>query len=124
MTYARAHELGPGEPAGPVADALAEAEAGEISYLTRDGQPVVALISVGELTELQAAQDARDVAEAEAIRSQPGPLIPQDVVEAMMSADEAVHNAMAAALDAQAGKYLPPDSVRAMWDAVRARSLP
>jgi antitoxin (DNA-binding transcriptional repressor) of toxin-antitoxin stability system len=55
MTLAHAHELRPGEPAGPVAEALAEAEAGEISYLTRDGEPVVALISVGELTELQVA---------------------------------------------------------------------
>jgi len=124
MTLAHAHELRPGEPSGPVADALAEAEAGEIAYLTRDGEPVAALISVGELTELQAVQDARDIAEAEAIRSRPGPLIPQDVVEAMMSADDEAQDAMAAALDAHAGKHLPPDSVRAMWDAVRARNLP
>lgn len=124
MTLAHAHELRPGEPVGPVADALAEAEAGEISYLTRDGEPVAALISVGELTELQAAQEARDIAEAESIRSRPGPLIPQDVIEAMMSADDESHDAMAAALDAQARADLPPDSVRAMWEAVRARSLP
>lgn len=124
MTPAHAHELRPGEPVGPVADALAEAEAGEISYLTRDGRPVVALVSVGELTELQAAQDARDIAEAGSIRSRPGPLIPQDVIEAMMGADDDVHDAMAAALDAQAGEDLPPDSVRAIWEAVRARSLP
>lgn len=121
MTLAHAHELRPGEPVGPVADALAEAEAGEISYLTRDGEPVAALISVGELTELQAAQEARDLAEAESIRSRPAPLIPQDVIEAMMSADDETHDAMAAALDAQARADLPPDSVRAMWEAVRAR---
>jgi len=124
MTPRHTHELRPGEPVGPVADALAEAEAGEISYLTRDGQPVVALVSVDELNELQAAQDARDIAEAESIRSRPGPLIPQDVIEAMMGADDGAHDAMAAALDAQAGEDLPPDSVRAMWEAVRARSLP
>jgi antitoxin (DNA-binding transcriptional repressor) of toxin-antitoxin stability system len=120
----RAHEIGPGEPLGAVADAVAEAEAGEISYLTRDGKPVVALVSIGELTELQALQDARDIAEAEAIRSRPGPLIPQDVIDAMMDADDESHDAMATALDAQAGKDLPPDSVRAMWKAVRDRSLP
>ena len=124
MTPRHTHELRPGEPVGPVADALAEAEAGEISYLTRDGQPVVALVSVDELNELQAAQDARDIAEAESIRSRPGPLIPQDVIEAMMGADDDAHDAMAAALDAQAREDLPPDSVRAMWEAVRARSLP
>lgn len=41
MTLAHAHELWPGEPLGAVADALteAEAEAGQISCLTRDGQP-------------------------------------------------------------------------------------
>jgi antitoxin (DNA-binding transcriptional repressor) of toxin-antitoxin stability system len=124
MTPAHAHELRAGEPVGPVADAVAEAEAGEISYLTRDGQPVVALVSVGELAALQASQDAHDIAEAESIRSRPGPLIPQDVIEAMMGADDEIHDAMAAALDAQAGADLPPDSVRAMWEAVRARSLP
>lgn len=120
----RAHELRPGEPVGAVADALAAAEAGEISYLTRDGQPVAALISIDELTELQSAQDAHDIAEAQSIHSRPGPLIPQDVIEAMMSADEETHDAMAAALDAHASENLPPDSVRAMWEAVRARRLP
>lgn len=120
----RAHELRPGEPVGAVADALAAAEAGEISYLTRDGQPVAALISIDELTELQSAQDAHDIAEAQSIHSRPGPLIPQDVIEAMMSADEETHDAMAAALDAHARENLPPDSVRAMWEAVRARRLP
>lgn len=124
MTLAHAHELRPGEPAGPVAEALAEAEAGEISYLTRDGEPVAALISIGELTELQAAQEARDIAEAGSIRSRPGPLIPQDVIEAMMGADDETHDAMAAALDAQSQADLPPDSVRAMWEAVKARTLP
>lgn len=109
---------------GAVGDALAEAEAGEISYLTRDGEPVVALISIGELAELQAAQDARDIADAESISSRPGPSIPQDVIDAMMSADDLTHDAMAEALDARASEDLPPDSVRAMWEALRARSLP
>jgi hypothetical protein len=74
------------------------------------------------LTELQAAQDARDIAEAESVRSRPGPLIPQDVIEAMMDSDDETHDAMAAALDAHAAENLPPDSVRAMWEAVRAKS--
>lgn len=108
----------------PCARPRTQGRRGEISYLTRDGQPVVALVSVGELTALQASQDADDIAEAESIRSRPGPLIPQDVIEAMMGADDEIHDAMAAALDAQAGADLPPDSVRAMWEAVRARSLP
>jgi hypothetical protein len=71
---------------------------------------------------LQAAQDARDIAEAESIRSRPGPLVPQDVIEAMMDADDEAHNAMAAALDQKTREDLPPDSVRAMWEAVSARS--
>jgi hypothetical protein len=61
------------------------------------------------------------IAEAESIRSRPGPLIPNDVVEAMMDADDGAHDAMAAALDAHARENLSPDSVRAMWEAVKAR---
>jgi antitoxin (DNA-binding transcriptional repressor) of toxin-antitoxin stability system len=124
MTLARRHELRPNELIGPVADALAEAEAGQISYLTRDGQPVAALLSIGQLTDLQAAQDARDIAEAESIRARPGPLIPQDVIEAMIDAGDEAHDAMAAALDARVGEDLSPDSVRVIWDAVRSGSLP
>jgi antitoxin (DNA-binding transcriptional repressor) of toxin-antitoxin stability system len=124
MTLAHGHELRPHELNGPVADALAEAEAGQISYLTRDGHPVAALLSIGQLTELQAAQDARDIAEAESIRARSGPLIPQDVVEAMMDAEDEAHDAMAAALDARADEGLSPDSVRAVWQAVRSRSQP
>ena len=68
--------------------------------------------------------EARDIAEAESMRSRPGLLIPQDVIEAMMGADDEAHDAMAAGLDAQSRADLPPDSVSAMWEAVRARSLP
>jgi antitoxin (DNA-binding transcriptional repressor) of toxin-antitoxin stability system len=124
MTLAHGHELRPNELIGPVADALAEAEAGQISYLTRDGQPVAALLSIGQLTDLQAAQDARDIAEAESIRARPGPLIPQDVIEAMIDAGDEAHDAMAAALDARVGEDLSPDSVRVIWDAVRSGGLP
>jgi antitoxin (DNA-binding transcriptional repressor) of toxin-antitoxin stability system len=118
MTIAHGHELRTGEPIGPVADALAEAEAGQISYLTRDGHPVAALVSISQLRELQAAQDARDIAEAEAIRARPGPRIPQDVIEAMMNADDEAHNAMAAALDLYAEENVSPSSVRARWEAI------
>jgi antitoxin (DNA-binding transcriptional repressor) of toxin-antitoxin stability system len=124
MTLANRHELAPGEPIGPLADALTEADAGQITYLTRDGQPVAALVPIDQLTELQAAQDARDIAEAEAIRARPGPRVPQNVIEAMMDADDEAHDAMAAALDGRASEDVPPDSVRVMWEAVRARSLP
>lgn len=123
MSVAHSYELRPAELAGPVADALAQVEAGQISYITRDGHPVAALVSIGRLTELQEAEDARDIAEAEAIRARPGPRIPQDVIEAMMDADDETHDTMAAALDASADDEVPPDSVGAMWEAVRARTL-
>jgi antitoxin (DNA-binding transcriptional repressor) of toxin-antitoxin stability system len=115
------HELAAQEPTGPVADALAEAEAGQISYLTRDGHPVAALVSVGELAELQAVHDAVDVAEAEALRARPGPRIPHDVIEEMMDADDLAHGAMGAALDARAGQDVPPAAVRAMWQVIKTR---
>jgi antitoxin (DNA-binding transcriptional repressor) of toxin-antitoxin stability system len=110
MTLANRHELAPGEPIGPLADALTEADAGQITYLTRDGQPVAALVPIDQLTE--------------AIRARPGPRIPHHVIEAMMDADDEAHDAMAAALDGRASEDVPPDSVRVMWEAVRARSLP
>jgi antitoxin (DNA-binding transcriptional repressor) of toxin-antitoxin stability system len=120
----RAHELRAHEPTGPIAAALADAEAGEISFLTRGGRPVAAVVSMGQLAEFQATQDSRDVAEAEAIRARPGPRIPHDVIEAMMDASDEVHDAMAAALDARSGEDLSPDSVRKLWETVRARRSP
>lgn len=122
MINTHSHELTAAEPTGPVADALADAEAGHISYLTREGQPVAALVSMGELAELQAAQDAAVFAETEALRARPGPQIPHDVIEEMMAADDRAHDAMAAALDARADEDLPPEAVRAIWEAIRARS--
>jgi hypothetical protein len=118
------HELRAGEPTGPVADALAEAEDGQISYLTRGGRPIAALVSIAELAELQAAQDARDIAGAEAIRGRPGPRTPHDVIVAMMDADDDVHDAMAAALDSLATEDVPPDAVRDMWEAVKTNFRP
>jgi hypothetical protein len=120
VSLTHSHELTAGEPTGPVADALAEAEAGEISYLTRDGHAVAALVSVGELAELQAVHEAADIAEAEAIRARPGPRIPHDVVEEMMAADDPAHDAMGAALDARQAEDVPPEEVRAMWEAIKA----
>jgi hypothetical protein len=55
------------------------------------------------LSSLRAAQDAADIAVAEAIRTRPGPQIPQDVIEEMMNADDRAHDAMSADLDARAG---------------------
>lgn len=121
MSVAHGHELRATDLTGPVADALADAESGHISYLTRDGQAVAAVVSVGELTELQAAQDGWDIAEAEAIRARPGALIPHDVVEAMMDADDGAHDDMASALDTCAGVAVLPEAVRGMWEAVIAQ---
>ncbi len=44
-----------------MAEALAEVEAGQISYLTRDGQPVAALVSIDDQAHdaMAAALDAR-----------------------------------------------------------------
>jgi hypothetical protein len=121
VSLTHSHELAAGEPTGPVADALAEAEAGEISYLTRDGHAVAALVSVGELDELRAVHDAVEVAETEAIRARPGPQIPHGVIEEMMDADDPTHDAMAAALDARAGEDVLPEAVRAIWEVIKAR---
>jgi antitoxin (DNA-binding transcriptional repressor) of toxin-antitoxin stability system len=120
----RAHELRAHEPTGPFGAALADAEAGEISYLTRGGQPVAAVVSMGQLAEFQAAQDSRDVAEAEMISSRPGPRIPHDVIEAMMEAGDEAHDVMAAALDARSAEDLSPDAVRELWKTVQARRSP
>jgi antitoxin (DNA-binding transcriptional repressor) of toxin-antitoxin stability system len=122
VSIAHSHELMADEPSGPVADAFADVEAGHISYLTRGGHPVAALVSVGELAELQAAHDAVEVAEVEAIRTRPGPQIPHDVIEAMIDADDATHDAMAAALDAHDGEDVSPAVVRVMWQAVQDQS--
>ena len=122
MSIVHSHELTADQPTGPVADAFADVEAGHISYLTRDGHPIVALVSVGELAQLQAAHDAIEVAEAEAIRARQGPQIPHDVIEAMIEADDATHDAMAAALDAHNGEDVSPEAVRVMWQAAQGRS--
>lgn len=121
MRARHAYELSPGEPAGAVAAALAEVEAGQVAYLTRASQPIAALVPVAELADLQHASDAAALAEAATIRNRPGPRIPHDVVEAMMAADDVIHDAMAAALDARAGDDLPPGEVTAIWEAVSAR---
>ena len=70
------------------------------------------------------AQDALDVAAAEAIRARPGPRIPHDVIEAMMDASDEAHDAMAATLDARLGEDLSPDSGRELWETVQARRSP
>jgi antitoxin (DNA-binding transcriptional repressor) of toxin-antitoxin stability system len=121
MGVGHAHELQAGEPVGAVAEALAEVEAGQIAYLTRAGQPVAALVPVGELVELQHMSDSAATAKAQEIKARPGPRIPHEVVEAMMDADDATHDAMAAALDAHAGEDLPPEQVAALWETVRSR---
>jgi hypothetical protein len=65
--------------------------------------------------------DSAVIAEAQAIKARPGPRIPHEVVEAMMSADEATHDAMAAALAGHVGEDLPPEQVTALWETIRTR---
>jgi prevent-host-death family protein len=121
VSAGHAHELPAGEPGATVAEALAEVEAGETVYLTRAGRPIAALVPITELAELQHAFDSAAIADALQIGARPGPRIPHQVVEAMMSADDAAHDAMAGALDARADEDLPPDEVTAIWEAIRAR---
>jgi antitoxin (DNA-binding transcriptional repressor) of toxin-antitoxin stability system len=121
MSTGYAYELPAGKPDDALADALADVEAGRISYLTRHGQPVAALVPVDELVELQHALDLVDLAEVETIKARGGPQIPHDVVEAMMAADDATHDAMAATLDARDSEHVSPDEVRAIWEMITTR---
>jgi antitoxin (DNA-binding transcriptional repressor) of toxin-antitoxin stability system len=116
---AHAYELPAGQPS--LDSALAEVEAGEIAYLTRAGQPVAALVPLPQLQELQDVSDAALLAELREMEARPGPLVPHEVVEAMMAADNQVHDAMAAALDAHADEYLSPEEVVALWKRISGR---
>jgi antitoxin (DNA-binding transcriptional repressor) of toxin-antitoxin stability system len=121
MSAGHAYELPGQESDAAVAEALAVVQAGQIAYLTSAGQPIAALVPLGELTELQHAADALAVAEARAIASRPGPQIPHVVIEAMMNADDVTHDAMTAALDARAEQDMSPDEVSVLWESISAR---
>lgn len=61
--------------------------------ISEQGDPVVALISAGELDELQAAQDAADLHEALKAKAAGGKWVPHDEVVASLAADEAAEPA-------------------------------
>jgi prevent-host-death family protein len=63
--------------------------AGEHVILTVDDAPVAAIISIQELRELQAAQDAADIAQCLRSEANPGPRYPHEEVLALLAADDA-----------------------------------
>ncbi|MCI0688317.1 MAG: type II toxin-antitoxin system Phd/YefM family antitoxin [Sporichthyaceae bacterium] len=57
--------------------------------ISEHGTPVAAIISVAELEELQATQDAADLRSASAAKAAGGAWIPHDRVVEILAADEA-----------------------------------
>ena len=65
------------------------AATGEVIYLTRDGRRLAAIVPADAAAEMKAAEDAADIAAAEAAMAEPGEDIPASVVWAELSlADE------------------------------------
>ena len=78
-----------GEPARDVpADspavraAIANARHGVITHLTIGGERVAAIVPESVIAELRTAEDAEDVAEAEAAWDEPGDSVPLETLEA------------------------------------------
>jgi antitoxin Phd len=65
-----------------VAHAVAEARRGVITHLTYHGERVAAIVPESVIEALRAAEDAEDVAEAEAAMDEPGDSIPWEQVRA------------------------------------------
>ena len=63
-------------------DEVAEESAatGEVIYLTRDGHRLAAIVPAEAAAQLEAAEDAADLAAAEAAMAEPGDDIPASVV--------------------------------------------
>jgi prevent-host-death family protein len=87
--------------------------------LTDHGKPVAAIISMAELDELQRAQEASDIAEAQAIVAQGGPKIPNRQVAALLEVDDATYADLIAALRERGGDGIPDEEFMAM---VRTRA--
>jgi hypothetical protein len=63
-------------------DEVAEESAatGEVIYLTRDGHRLAAIVPAEAAAQIEAAEDAADLAAAEAAMAEPGEDIPASVV--------------------------------------------
>jgi antitoxin (DNA-binding transcriptional repressor) of toxin-antitoxin stability system len=66
------------------------AATGEVIYLTRDGHRLAAIVPADAAAQIEAEEDAADVAAAEAAMAEPGDDIPASVVwaELGLSGDE------------------------------------
>lgn len=69
------------EATGHLDEVAAESAAtGEVIYLTRHGQRLAAIVPASVAAELEADEDAADIAAAEAAMAEPGDNIPASVV--------------------------------------------
>ncbi len=69
------------EASGHLDEIAAESAAtGEVIYLTRDGRRLAAIVPAEAAAEIEAAEDAADIAAATAAMAEPGDDIPADTV--------------------------------------------
>lgn len=81
-----AYELPPDDTAP--ADAVHEAAAGEVVYLTRNGTAVAAVVPADAAEYLQALEDAADAIAARRALAEGGPSIPAEQVWAELGLDD------------------------------------
>jgi len=82
VTSAHAYELSP--HASPPAEAVEAAEHGQVVYLTRNGEPIAAIVpadvAAAGAAAVEALEDAEDIRAARAALAEPGPDIPMSQV--------------------------------------------